>query len=128
MPKRKKRKNTCKTPGRKIRSKGRGKGLARGKGRGPVGRPTKAKKRRSNPTSLARTIIGKVAEPGSRFSLTALKAGLKKYGYRNVKGWFDDMIGDAIRRRIITPVSKSVYVYTPAAANPCPFMPKRRKK
>lgn len=28
----------CKTPGRKIRSKGRGLGLARGKGRGPINR------------------------------------------------------------------------------------------
>ena len=31
--------NSCATPGRKIRSKGRGRGLARGKGRGPIGRP-----------------------------------------------------------------------------------------
>jgi len=28
----------CKTPGRKIRSKGRGRGLGVGKGRGPIGR------------------------------------------------------------------------------------------
>ena len=32
----------CPTPGRKIRSKGRGRGLARGKGRGPIGRSSKA--------------------------------------------------------------------------------------
>jgi hypothetical protein len=87
-----------------------------------VCRPRKAKKRncrKVNPTSLARTLIGKVAEPGSTFSLTALKAGLKKAGYRNVKGWFDEMIKDAISKRLLTPVSKSVYAFTPAAANPC---------
>jgi len=28
----------CKTPGKKIRSKGKGRGKARGKGRGPIGR------------------------------------------------------------------------------------------
>lgn len=32
-------KSGCKTPGRKIRSKGKGRGLARGKGRGPIGFP-----------------------------------------------------------------------------------------
>ena len=32
-------KGVCKTPGRKIRSKGKGRGLARGKGRGPMGVP-----------------------------------------------------------------------------------------
>lgn len=31
----------CSTPGRKIRSKGLGKGLARGRGLGPVGLPNK---------------------------------------------------------------------------------------
>lgn len=129
MAKRKKRrKNRCKTPGRRIRSKGRGKGLARGKGRGPIGRPTRRVRRKSNPTSLARTIVGKVAQPGARFSLTALKEGLRKLGYRNVKGWFDEMVRDAIRRRVITPVSKSIYVYTPAAANPCPFLRAARKR
>jgi len=34
----------CKTPGKKIRSKGKGRGLARGKGKGPVGIPYKAKR------------------------------------------------------------------------------------
>lgn len=29
----------CKTPGRKIRSKGKGKGKGYGKGKGPIGRP-----------------------------------------------------------------------------------------
>ena len=29
----------CKTPGRKIRSKGRGRGLGRGRGMGPIGVP-----------------------------------------------------------------------------------------
>jgi len=29
----------CKTPGQKIRSGGRGRGLAKGRGRGPIGRP-----------------------------------------------------------------------------------------
>jgi hypothetical protein len=29
----------CKTPGKKIRSKGMGRGLARGKGKGPMGIP-----------------------------------------------------------------------------------------
>ena len=33
----------CKTPGMKIRSKGFGKGLARGKGRGPIGIPISKK-------------------------------------------------------------------------------------
>jgi len=28
----------CNTPGRKIRSKGQGRGLAKGKGKGPIGR------------------------------------------------------------------------------------------
>lgn len=32
-------KNICKTPGKKIKSKGKGRGLARGKGRGPMGVP-----------------------------------------------------------------------------------------
>ena len=32
-------KNICSTPGMKIRSKGLGRGLARGKGRGPIGIP-----------------------------------------------------------------------------------------
>ena len=31
--------NPCKTPGRKIRSKGMGRGLARGQGKGPLGMP-----------------------------------------------------------------------------------------
>ena len=30
---------SCATPGRKIRSGGRGRGLARGQGRGPIGTP-----------------------------------------------------------------------------------------
>jgi len=30
----------CATPGEKIRSKGQGRGLARGEGRGPIGSPT----------------------------------------------------------------------------------------
>jgi len=34
----------CKTPGKKIRSGGKGRGLARGGGRGPIGVPYKAKK------------------------------------------------------------------------------------
>lgn len=33
------RRQGCPTPGRKIRSQGRGRGLARGQGCGPVGRP-----------------------------------------------------------------------------------------
>lgn len=33
----------CKTPGKKIRSKGKGRGLARGKGHGPLGTPYKSK-------------------------------------------------------------------------------------
>lgn len=33
---------SCPTPGERIRSRGQGKGLARGKGRGPIGRPSKA--------------------------------------------------------------------------------------
>ena len=32
----------CKTPGKKIRSKGKGKGLARGKGEGPIGIPSES--------------------------------------------------------------------------------------
>jgi hypothetical protein len=36
----------CKTPGRKIRSKGMGRGLGRGKGRGPMGVPRYAKGRK----------------------------------------------------------------------------------
>ena len=35
--------NICPTPGMKIRSKGMGRGLARGKGRGPIGAPYKYK-------------------------------------------------------------------------------------
>jgi len=35
--------NTCPTPGMKIRSRGMGRGLARGKGRGPIGIPYKEK-------------------------------------------------------------------------------------
>ena len=31
--------NPCKTPGMKIRSKGKGRGLARGQGKGPMGVP-----------------------------------------------------------------------------------------
>lgn len=34
----------CKTPRRKVRSKGQGRGLARGKGRGPIGTPYKSKR------------------------------------------------------------------------------------
>lgn len=30
---------SCKTPGMKIRSKGKGRGLARGQGKGPMGKP-----------------------------------------------------------------------------------------
>ena len=37
---------TCKTPGKKIRSGGKGRGLARGNGRGPLGVPYKSKKGR----------------------------------------------------------------------------------
>jgi len=33
----------CKTPGRKIRSKGKGRGQARGVGKGPIGIPYKLK-------------------------------------------------------------------------------------
>ncbi len=33
----------CKTPGMKIRSGGKGRGLARGRGRGPIGIPYKSK-------------------------------------------------------------------------------------
>ena len=40
----------CKTPGKKIRSKGKGRGLATGKGRGPIGRPGKKK-----PSAFIRT-------------------------------------------------------------------------
>jgi len=36
-------KRACKTPGLKIRSKGKGRGFARGKGRGPIGVPVGAK-------------------------------------------------------------------------------------
>ena len=36
-------KNICPTPGMKIRSKGLGRGLARGKGRGPIGIPFRGK-------------------------------------------------------------------------------------
>lgn len=36
--------NICKTPGEKIRSKGKGRGLARGEGRGPIGVPIGRKK------------------------------------------------------------------------------------
>jgi len=35
---------TCSTPGKKIRSKGKGRGLAKGRGRGPIGIPARAKK------------------------------------------------------------------------------------
>jgi len=31
--------SNCATPGRRIRSKGRGRGLTRGRGRGPIGQP-----------------------------------------------------------------------------------------
>lgn len=87
------------------------------------------RKRTKNPTTLAKGIIGKVAAPGAKFSLSTLKAALRKYGYRNVKGWFDQMIRDAIRRRVISPASKTLYVYTPAAAlNPCPYHRKMAKK
>jgi len=37
---------TCPTPGMKIRSKGMGRGLARGRGRGPIGVPYRRKKAR----------------------------------------------------------------------------------
>ena len=37
--------NPCPTPGKKIRSKGKGRGLARGQGHGPIGLPYKAKER-----------------------------------------------------------------------------------
>ena len=37
---------TCLTPGMKIRSKGMGRGLARGRGRGPIGVPYRRKKAR----------------------------------------------------------------------------------
>jgi hypothetical protein len=84
--------------------------------------------RKTNPVTLARTLIGKVAEPGSTFSLTALKSGLKKAGYRNVKGWFDEMIKDAVSKRLLTPVSKSIYAFTPAAANPRGLRRKRKAK
>lgn len=40
----------CKTPGEKIRSKGKGRGLAVGKGKGPIGRPGKKK-----PSAFIRT-------------------------------------------------------------------------
>jgi len=36
----------CKTPGRKIRSGGKGRGLGRGKGKGPIGRPGGGRGRR----------------------------------------------------------------------------------
>ena len=35
---------SCKTPGKKIRSKGKGRGLAKGKGKGPIGVPIGKKK------------------------------------------------------------------------------------
>lgn len=123
-----KRRMRCKTPGRKIRSRGRGKGLARGRGRGPLGVPSMKFRRLPNPANLARSMLSKVAEPGSKFSLTTLKQALRRYGYRNVSSWFNEMIDDARRRRLITPVSKSVFVFTPAAANPCLFRRRRRVK
>ena len=89
----------------------------------------KRKARRApNPTSLAKSILSKVVEPGAKFSMTALKAGLRSAGHRNVGGWFDDMVKDAKRLRLISAVSKSIYVYTPAAANPCGVRRKKRKK
>lgn len=38
----------CETPGKKIRSKGEGRGLAVGKGKGPVGRMAYIKKLKKN--------------------------------------------------------------------------------
>lgn len=35
----------CKIPGMKVRSKGLGRGLARGRGRGPIGIPYRAKRK-----------------------------------------------------------------------------------
>jgi len=35
----------CKTPGKKIRSGGKGRGLARGGGKGPIGVPYKGERR-----------------------------------------------------------------------------------
>ena len=89
--------------------------------------PGPRKKRRSpNPTSLAKTILSKVVQPGASFSLTKLKTALRKVGYRNVGGWIDEMIKDATKRRLISAVSKTVFVFTPAAANP--YLMKARKK
>ena len=88
------------------------------------------RRRALNPTSLAKSILSKVARPGMAFSLTTLKAKLKSAGYRNVKGWFEDMIRDAKHRGIITKATQTLYVFTPAAVkNPCPWAkPIARKK
>jgi hypothetical protein len=84
-------------------------------------------RRAKNPTTIARGVISRVARPGATFSLPWLRRMIRKSGYRNVGGWFDQMIRDAIKLRLISPVSKTVYVFTPAAANPCPFLRRMRK-
>ena len=81
-----------------------------------------------NPVKLAKGLLSKVASPGARFSRTQLKSALSKAGLRNVKGWFDEMIRDAIKRRLLSPINKSVLVYTPAAANPTACAMKRKRK
>jgi hypothetical protein len=46
----------CSTPGLKIRSKGLGRGLARGKGRGPLGVPASVRGRKRLPFGNFRNI------------------------------------------------------------------------
>jgi hypothetical protein len=72
--------------------------------------------RKSNPVSVACNAISKVAKPGATFSRTKLKQKLKKKFRKTTGGAIDQMVGYAKKRRLITPVTKTKYVFTPAAA------------
>ena len=50
----------CATPGRKIRSKGKGRGLAQGGGRGPAGIPGEGLEKKSGP--ILKIIVRRLAE------------------------------------------------------------------
>lgn len=75
-----------------------------------------AKRRKSTPVTVARAAISKVAKPGSKFSATTLKQKLKRK-YKKTSGeTIDQLVGFAKRKRLITPVTKTKMVFTPAAA------------
>lgn len=84
--------------------------------------------RKRSPAVVAKSVIAKVAQPGAAFSASQLKTGLRKLGYRDTGGWMDQMIADAKRRRLLSPVSKTTMAFTPAAARLPRTTAKRRKK